>query len=104
MERAPEGGAVIPVAVLFADVRGYTSLAERVSSAEATALLNRFYEVASRALLTHEAVLGQIAGDEVMALFVPGFAGRSYVGTAVEVPASCSKRWGTGRPRGTGST
>ncbi|HEY3265014.1 MAG TPA: adenylate/guanylate cyclase domain-containing protein [Actinomycetota bacterium] len=84
MERAPEGGAVIPVAVMFADVRGYTSLAERLSSAEATALLNRFYQTASRALLTHHAVLGQIAGDEVMAVFVPGFAGRSYVRRAVE--------------------
>ena len=75
MERAPEGGAVIPVAVMFADVRGYTSLAERLSSAEATALLNRFYQTASRALLTHHAVLGQIAGDEVMAVFVPGSPG-----------------------------
>ncbi len=84
MERAPEGGAVIPVAVLFADVRGYTTIAERITSAEATALLNRFYETASRALLAHHAVLGQIAGDEVMGIFVPGFAGRGYVADAVE--------------------
>jgi adenylate cyclase len=83
MERAPEGGALIPVSVLFADVRGYTALAERLSSAEATALLNRFYETASKALLAHEAVLGQIAGDEVMAIFVPGFAGRTYAAKAV---------------------
>ena len=67
IERAPEGGALVPLSVFFADIRGYTSIAERMSSIEATLLLNRFYEAASRALLTQEAVLGQIAGDEVMA-------------------------------------
>lgn len=100
MERAPEGGAVIPVAVVFVDVRGYTSLAERMSSAEATSLLNRFYETASRALLAHQAVLGQIAGDEVMAIFVPGFAGRSYVKRAVEGARAVLEAVGYGTPEG----
>ena len=84
IERAPEGGALVPLSVFFADVRGYTSIAERLSSVEATLLLNRFYEAASRALLSQEAVLGQIAGDEVMALFVPGLAGAAYPAKAVE--------------------
>src|ERR1700740_1166873 len=72
MESAPEGGAVVPISVLFADVRGYTSLAERQSGLEVSAVLNRFYAAASRALLGEEAVLATIAGDQVMALFVPG--------------------------------
>jgi adenylate cyclase len=84
IERAPEGGALVPLSVFFADVRGYTSIAEQLTSVEATLLLNRFYAAASRALLTQEAVLGQIAGDEVMALFVPGLAGSSYPSKAVE--------------------
>jgi adenylate cyclase len=71
------------MSVLFADVRGYTGIAEELSSVEATALLQRFYEAASRALLSHEAVLGQIAGDEVMAFFVPGLAGDGYRRKAV---------------------
>jgi adenylate cyclase len=83
IERAPEGGAMVPMSVLFADVRGYTSIAESLSSVEATAFLQRFYEVASKALLSHEAVLGQIAGDEVMAFFVPGLAGDGYRRKAV---------------------
>ena len=40
IERAPAGGALVPVSVLFADVRGYTSIAERLSSFETTILLN----------------------------------------------------------------
>jgi adenylate cyclase len=70
--------------VLFADVRGYTTLTEGLSPAEVPALVNRFYETASKALLSHEGLLGQIEGDNVMSLFVPGFAGKGYRSNAVE--------------------
>jgi adenylate cyclase len=100
MESAPAGGAVVPISVLFADVRGYSSLTERTSSVEATALLNRFYAAASRALLAHEAVLGQIAGDEVMALFVPGLAGLGYPRKAVAGACSLLHAMGYGTPEG----
>lgn len=94
LESAPEGGAVIPVSVLFADVRGYTSMTERASSLEVTALLQRFYTAASGALLRHEAVLGQIAGDEVMAIFVPGLAGVGYQRSAVAAGQSLLRAMG----------
>jgi adenylate cyclase len=100
IERAPEGGALVPLSVFFADVRGYTSIAERLSSVEATLLLNRFYEAASRALLGQEAVLGQIAGDEVMALFVPGLAGAAYPSKAVEAGRALLHAIGYARPEG----
>jgi adenylate cyclase len=70
--------------VLFADVRGYTSLTERLSPAEVPAVVNRFYATASGALLSNGGLLAQIAGDEVMALFVPGLAGREYRRRAVD--------------------
>ncbi len=98
LESAPAGGAVIPVSVLFADVRGYTSLTERSSSVEVTALLQRFYAAASGALLRHEAVLGQIAGDEVMAIFVPGLAGAAYQRSAVAAGRSLLQAMGYGEP------
>ncbi|HEY3023353.1 MAG TPA: adenylate/guanylate cyclase domain-containing protein [Actinomycetota bacterium] len=100
VERAPEGGALVPVTVLFADVRGYSTLAEGRSSIEVTATLNRFYGAASRALLAHEAVLGQIAGDEVMALFVPGLAGQAYPLKAVQAAQALLARVGYESPQG----
>ena len=100
IERAPEGGALVQLSVFFADVRGYTSMAERMSSVEATMLLNRFYQAASGALLSEEAVLGQIAGDEVMALFVPGFAGSTYQAKAVEAGRSLLRAVGYGTAEG----
>jgi adenylate cyclase len=83
IEHAPEGGAVVPLTVLFADIRGYTSLSERMQPGEVPTLVMRFYSVASKALLEQDGLLGQIAGDEVMALFVPGLAGGDYPGRAV---------------------
>jgi adenylate cyclase len=94
IERAPEGGDLVPVSVLFADVRGYTTLAERLSSIETTALLHRFYQAASDALLAHDAILGQIAGDEVMAIFVPGLAGTGYSRLAVDGAIALLERIG----------
>ena len=88
VESAPEGGAVVPLSVLFADVRGYTALTEGLGTLGATALVNRFYEAASKAFLPFEGLLGQIAGDEVMVLFVPGLAGHSYRAKAVQAAAS----------------
>lgn len=70
--------------MLFADVRGYTQLTERVSPIEVPALVNRFYETASSALLSSEALLGQVEGDNVMGLFVPGLAGPEYRRQAVK--------------------
>lgn len=88
IEHAPEGGAVVPVTILFADVRGYTSLCERMTPADVTAFVNRLYETASAVLLAEEGLLGQIAGDEVEGLFVPGLAGPHYRQKAVEAARS----------------
>jgi len=88
LEWAPEGGAIVPLTILFADVRGYTSLTESLPRDVVPALLNRFYDVASRVLLRHEAVLGQIAGDHVMGLFVPGLSGGDYPHKAVAAAAA----------------
>jgi adenylate cyclase len=91
IERAPEGGAIVPLAILFADVRGYTSICERLPATEVHELLQRFYQTASGALLAQGGLLGQIAGDEVMALFVPGIAGPEYPRKAVEAARSLAR-------------
>jgi adenylate cyclase len=84
IERAPKGGAVVPVSVVMADVRGYTQMTEGLSATQVPEAVNRFYEASSKALLSAEALLGQIEGDLVMGLFVPGLAGREYRRRAVE--------------------
>jgi len=88
IEHAPEGGAIVPVAVLFADVRGYTAACEQLDPGEVASLVQGFYETSSAALLAQEGLLGQIAGDEIEGIFVPGLAGAHYRRKAVEAARS----------------
>ena len=60
--------------ILFADVRGFTSLSERESSAELTQGLTQFYSVANKVLARDDALLDFI-GDQVMAIYLPAFPG-----------------------------
>jgi len=82
-EKRGLGGAEIELSFLFADVRGSTALAERVGPSAFTTLLNRFYEVATRALVDADAVVDKFVGDEVVGLFVPGFAGAGHAAGAI---------------------
>jgi adenylate cyclase len=91
----------VSVAVLFADVRGYTSLCERLTPAQVTEFVHRFYATASAALLAQEGLLGQIAGDEVEGLFVPGLAGSRYRQKAVEAARSLVRVIRYAQPAGT---
>jgi adenylate cyclase len=70
VELAPPGGTTADVGVLFADLRGFTSRAEGVTPAEATAVLRRFYGHAEKTLFP-EALIDKLIGDEVMALYLP---------------------------------
>jgi adenylate cyclase len=69
-EKAPMGGVETEVGVLFADVRGFTSMAERQSPDAMAALLNRFYASAVDVLCSHS-IIDKMVGDQVMALYLP---------------------------------
>ena len=69
-EEAPMGGVEMEIGVLFADVRGFTSLAEGMAPKGVAGLLNRFYASASE-VLSRSAIIDKLVGDEVMALYVP---------------------------------
>src|SRR3954449_13514375 len=69
-EKAPMGGVEMEIGVLFADVRGFTSLAEGMGPKAVAELLNRFYSSASE-ILSRSAIVDKLVGDEVMALYLP---------------------------------
>lgn len=79
-----QGGAEIELSMVFADVRGSTPLAESMSSAEFSHLLNRFYNAATEVLVESNALIEKMIGDEVTGLFVPGFAGPDHARVAIE--------------------
>ena len=77
------GGAEVPVSLLFADVRGSTSLAEQMTPSEFTASLNRFFSAVFKAVDSEAGIIDHIAGDGVMAMWVPGFSGDAHAERAV---------------------
>lgn len=67
--QAALGGAVREISVLFGDLRGFTSLSERLSPPELVALLNRYYGAAAQAVLAEGGTIDKFMGDAMMALF-----------------------------------
>jgi adenylate cyclase len=63
------GGTQQTITVLFADLRGYTALAETLPPEELLGVLNGHLTVATRAVLAYEGTISQYVGDLVMALF-----------------------------------
>ena len=70
VENSPPGGMNQHVGVLFADLRGFTSLTEGANPQEVSVLLRRFYRVAEDVLFP-DAVIDKLIGDEVMAIYLP---------------------------------
>lgn len=70
VESSPPGGTTTEVGVLFADLRGFTSLSEQSDPEAVSVLLRRFYACAEDVLFP-EAVIDKLIGDEVMALYLP---------------------------------
>ena len=83
IEKHP-GGAEIELSLLFADVRGSTGLAERMPAQEYSRLISRFYGAVAGAIDENHGLVDKFVGDEVVALFIPGFAGRDHATRAVE--------------------
>jgi adenylate cyclase len=99
-EKLPPGGAEVETAILFADVRGSTALADRLGPAEFAAVMNRFYRVATATLIMHDATIDKLIGDEVMAFFVPGFAGPDFKRRAIEAGQALLRGVGYGAAQG----
>jgi adenylate cyclase len=78
------GGAEVELSLMFADVRGSTSLAEKMQPHEFSRLISRFYGTAARVVDEWDGLVDKFVGDETVALFVPGFAGEDHAARAVQ--------------------
>lgn len=93
LEKRP-GGAEVEATFLFADVRGSTALAETVGAEEFRRLLARFYAEAAAAVDVRNGIVDKFAGDELVALFIPGFAGDDHAADAVAAARELLARTG----------
>jgi adenylate cyclase len=86
--------------MLFVDVRGSTTIAEKINSFEFSRLMNRFYEATIHVLVQADAFIDKLVGDEVTALFIPGYAGKEHARKAVEAGQALLRVTGHGEPGG----
>jgi adenylate cyclase len=59
----------VDVSVLFADLRGYTTLSQSLSSDAVSSLLDAFYDECAAAIWEYDGLLNKTIGDSVMAIF-----------------------------------
>lgn len=63
------GGIEQEVCVLFSDIRGFTSMSERLEASRVVTLLNCFFDKMIDVVFKHNGTLDKIIGDELMVLY-----------------------------------
>jgi adenylate cyclase len=76
--------------ILFTDLRGSTTLAERVSPEAAVATVNAYLRAMARAVIDEGGILDKFTGDGLMAIF--GAMGDAATGTAAAARAALRMR------------
>jgi adenylate cyclase len=94
------GGAEIESSLLFADIRGSTTLAEGMSSGEFRELLDRFYTTASGVVFAHDGMVDKFVGDELVATWPPFMNGDQHPAHAIAAAQALLRATGHADPGG----
>src|SRR6516225_10543117 len=83
----------IDATVLFADLRGYTSLSQTLSPDAISRVLDTFYDESASAIWDYDGLLNKTLGDAVMALFNFPIKCENHATHAVLAARGIQKRW-----------
>jgi adenylate cyclase len=78
------GGAEVEISLLFADLRGSTTIAEQLPAEDFAELLNRFYDAVAAVVDRNGGLVDKLIGDGVLALFIPGFSDADHARHAID--------------------
>ena len=87
----PLGGTLKDIAVLFVDIRGFTTLSEKLSPREVVDLLNDYFENITNAVFNNQGTLDKFIGDAAMAVFNSPFDLEDYTYKAVKTALDIQK-------------
>jgi adenylate cyclase len=94
------GGAEIDGSFLFADIRGSTTLAERLPPADFRALIDRFLRTASKVVFDNDGGVDKFVGDEIVAFFFPLMSGPRHAEAAINTATALLCATGHADPGG----
>ncbi len=78
------GGIKSEVTILFADIRGFTSISETLSAEEVTGILNEYFSAVEPIIRKYDGVLNKFLGDAVMAIFGEPIKNKQHAINAVK--------------------
>jgi adenylate cyclase len=78
------GGAEVEASLLFADVRGSTTLAEGMAPGAFREIMDRFYTTAASVVFAHAGMVDKFVGDELVAVFPPYLSGGRHARQALD--------------------
>ena|SRR5438552_2810804 len=71
-----------------------------MSPSKFSQLMNRFYAVTTDVMVKTDAIIDKLVGDEVIGLYLPGWAGSEHAGLAVRAAQGLLRATGHGDPDG----
>ncbi len=77
------GGENRHIAVLFVDIRGFTTMSESLRPEEVVEILNEYLSLTTKSIFDNEGTLDKFVGDATMAVFNAPFALDDYIFKAV---------------------
>ena len=86
----------IDATIMFADLRGYTSLSQSQSPDAVSSLLDAFYDECANAIWEHDGLLNKTIGDAVMAVFNFPLVRADHPGNAVRAARDIQKNGANG--------
>jgi adenylate cyclase len=93
MSRPPEmGGATREVTILFSDIRGFTSMSEKMTPHEIVERLNEYLTAMVDQVLKHDGTLDKYVGDAIMAVYNSPMNQEDHALRAVSTAWHMSKR------------
>jgi adenylate cyclase len=63
------GGELLPVTILFTDIRSFTTISEKMDAQSLVALLNQYFSEMVGVIMQHDGVVDKYIGDAIMAVF-----------------------------------
>ena len=87
---------IIPATVLFADLRGYTTISEGAASSDVVDMLHGFYDECASGIWERDGIVNKFIGDAVLAIFNFPIMREDHVRQAVmaarDIQQRCAQR------------